>query len=93
MSSIFQRPLCEMGRAFDFAFRPLVGDPRPGDGGPCDDRPTRWELVGADADLSSSGPTARPFLLCPEHAHQLQRYDAEIVARGLPSRFHPASRR
>lgn len=91
MSAIFQRPLCEMGRAYDYSFRPLTGEPRVGDGGPCDERPRAMELYSAHADPSSPKALPRSFLLCPEHAGQLARYDAELTARGLPSRFKKAS--
>ena len=87
MSAIFQRPLCEMGRAYDYAFRPLVGEPTVGDGGPCDDRPTRIELFSAHAERASANAVARTFLLCPEHATQLRRYDAQLVAKGIAARF------
>lgn len=92
MSAIFQRPLCEMGRAYDFAYRPLVGEPRVGDGGPCDTRPTSMELYSSSADPTSPSASTRPFLLCVEHADQLARYDAELARRGIPSRFKKPAR-
>jgi hypothetical protein len=92
MSAIFQRPLCEMGRAYDYSFRPWVGEPAVGDGGPCDERPTSMELYGARTDPSSPSAAVRAFLLCPEHASQLARYDAQLVAKGMPSRFKPRTR-
>ncbi len=75
MSAIFQRPLCEMGPAYDWAYRPVLGEPDVGSGGPCDDRPHRVEL--ASAASPAGGPTSsfRPFLLCPEHEAQLRRHD------------------
>lgn len=87
MSAIFQRPLCEMGRAYDFAFRPIVGDPDTGAGGPCDDRPHRVELYAAGADPRSPDAEWRGFLLCPEHEDQLRRYDQRLPARGTSTRF------
>lgn len=87
MSAIFQRPLCEMGRAYDYSFRPLVGDPAVGDGGPCDDHPKSMELYAAHTDPVSPSASVRSFLLCPEHASQLACYDAQLVAKGTPSRF------
>jgi len=87
MSAIFQRPLCEMGAAYDFALRPLVGDPELGSGGPCDDRPRSVTLLGASAEAGSAGLPRRSFLLCPEHEAQLRRHDGRLAARGLPSRF------
>lgn len=90
MSAIFQRPLCDMGRAYDFAFRPVVGDADTGAGGPCDDRPHRVELFGATADPSSPNAAWQGFSLCPEHEAQLRMYDGRLVARGLASRFRPA---
>lgn len=87
MSAIFQRPLCEMGKAYDFAFRPHLGEPATGDGGPCDDRPSSIELFGAFSDPASPGAGSRMFLLCPEHRTQLARYDRALSANGVPSRF------
>lgn len=87
LSSIFQRPLCEMGRAFDYAYRPIVGDPTVGDGGPCDDRPIEVELCSAGDDPASGPASFRRFLLCPEHRIQLERYDARLRLEGRPSRF------
>jgi hypothetical protein len=79
MSAIFQRPLCEMGRAYDFAFRPTLGDPEAGSGGPCDDRPHPVELLGAQADRRSPTAMWRTFGLCPEHEAQLRRFDARVA--------------
>ena len=90
MSHLFERPLCEMGRAYDFAFRPLTGDPVTGDGGPCDVRPHRIELYAADADRSSSDASWLPFEVCPEHEAQLRRYDARLQERGTAPRFRSA---
>lgn len=87
MSAIFQRPLCDMGSAYDFGFRPVVGDPKTGSGGPCDDRPHRVELFAALADVRSAADEWRAFSLCPEHEHQLREYDASLRATGRPSRF------
>jgi hypothetical protein len=91
MSAIFQRPLCDMGKAYDFAFRPIVGDADTGAGGPCDDHPHRVELYDAAADPSSSSAAWQRFSLCPEHETQLRSYDARVVARGTPSRFRAAA--
>lgn len=87
MSAIFQRPLCEMGAAYDFALRPLLGDPDVGSGGPCDDRPRSVELFGAAADPTRPDAPVRAFALCPEHETQLRRHDAKLAARAIPSRF------
>ncbi len=92
MSAIFQRPLCDMGSAYDFAFRPLVGDADAGAGGTCDDRPHRVELYSAGADPGSPTAEWRSFSLCPEHEDQLRRYDARLPPKGVPSRFRPAVR-
>ena len=72
MSAIFQRPLCDMGAAFDFGFRPVVGEPTPGSGGPCDDRPRRVEIFSALAEVGSPSAAWRAFSLCPEHVSQLR---------------------
>ena len=90
MSAIFQRPLCEMGAAYDFGFRPLVGEPLPGSGGPCDDRPRRIELCSALLDGPSREASWRGFLLCPEHESQLRQYDERLRASGRASRFRGA---
>ncbi len=76
MSAIFQRPLCEMGAAYDFAYRPVLGDPAPGSGGPCDDRPHAVELLPARAAVTSGA--WRKFSLCPEHEDQLRRLDPRV---------------
>jgi hypothetical protein len=78
MSAIFQRPLCEMGGAYDFAFRPVLGDPELGSGGPCDDRPHPVDLCAANADPRSAAATWRSFSLCPEHEAQLRRHDLKV---------------
>ena len=91
MSSIFQRPLCEMGSAYDFALRPVLGDADPGSGGPCDDRPHPVEMFAAHADPSSASAAVRAFSLCPEHEAQLRQHDAHLTARGIPSRFRGPS--
>ena len=90
MSAIFQRPLCDMGAAYDYAFRPQVGDADPGAGGPCDDRPHRVELFAAAARPPSGNGEWRAFSLCPEHESQLRGYDQRIVTRGEASRFRSA---
>ena len=87
MSHLFQRPLCEMGSAYDFAYRPTVGDPETGDGGGCDDRSHRIELYAAEADRSLSDATWRAFSVCPEHESQLRRYDERLQRQGIPPRF------
>jgi len=87
MSHLFQRPLCDMGRAYDFAYRPVVGDPRPEDGGGCDDRPRRVELFGAGADPGQPDADWQAFSVCPEHEAQLRRYDDLLGRRGIPPRF------
>ncbi len=87
MSHIFQRPLCDLGRAYDFAFRPITGDADPGTGGGCDEPPTRFELYAALADPASPGADSQRFSLCAEHLQQLRGYDAKIRATGRPSRF------
>jgi hypothetical protein len=76
-----------MGRAYDFAFRPTVGDPGSEDGGGCDDRPHRIELYAAGADRSSTDAPWQAFSVCPEHEAQLRRYDERLAQRGLPPRF------
>ncbi len=87
MSAIFQRPLCDLGRAYDFALRPLIGDPEVGSGGACDDRPHAVELYSATTDPSSPTAVWQRFSLCPEHEEQLRRHDAKLLARGVPSRL------
>lgn len=87
MSHLFQRPLCQLGEAFDYSFRPLIGPADEGTGGPCDDRPHRVELFAAGTDPSSPLAEWRPFSLCPDHEGQLDSYDARLRTRGLLSRF------
>ena len=87
MSAIFQRPLCDMGPAYDHAFRPRVGEPDPASGGPCDDRPHRVELYSASARPSAECTDWRTFSLCPEHEAQLARYDARLASQDVASRF------
>ncbi|HTZ61115.1 MAG TPA: hypothetical protein VMC82_00475 [Thermoplasmata archaeon] len=87
MSAIFQRPLCDMGKAYDFSFRSVLGDPEAGFGGPCDDRPRKVDLYSATADPRAPAPEWRIFELCPEHEDQLRRIDASMQAKGIPSRF------
>ncbi len=79
MSAIFQRPLCEMGKAYDYALRPVLGEPEVGSGGPCDDRPHPVELASATADVRSPTVTWRSFELCPEHEAQLRRHDRRLT--------------
>jgi len=93
MSHLFQRPLCEMGLAYDYAFRPVVGDADESTGGGCDDRPHRVELYAAGADPRSTSAEWRAFSLCPEHETQLVPYDDRVRARGLSSRFRPSAPR
>ncbi len=89
MSAIFQRPLCEMGAAYDYAFRPALGPPEPGYGGPCDDRPHPVELLGpSDAGRER---IRRTFALCPEHEDQLRRIDAHAAGPQTESRFAASS--
>ncbi len=76
-----------MGRAYDFAFRPVIGDPDVGAGGPCDDRPHRVELFAAGSDPRAAEAAWQAFSLCPEHEAQLRGYDGRLPARGIPSRF------
>ena len=89
MSHLFQRPLCDMGRAYDFAYRPIVGEPSPEDGGGCDDRPQRVELFRSGADPRSPDADWQAFSVCPEHEAQLRRYDDLLGRRGLAPRFRP----
>ncbi len=89
MSHLFQRPLCDMGRAFDFSFRPMAGDIDPASGGGCDERPHRVELYAAAVDPVREPEAWRPFALCGEHESQLRAYDARIVGSGRASRFRP----
>lgn len=76
-----------MGRAYDFAYRPVVGEPAAEDGGGCDDQPHRVELYAASADRSSPEAEWQSFLLCPEHESQLRRYDELLRKRGILPRF------
>jgi len=92
MSAIFQRPLCDMGKAYDYSFRSYIGDADPGAGGTCDDRPHRVELYGATADASSASADWRAFSLCPEHEDQLRRYDDRLRPMGVSSRFRSSER-
>ena len=93
MSHLFQRPLCEMGRAYDYAFRPLTGDPATEDGGGCDDRPHRIEVYAAEADRSSADAAWQAFSVCPEHESQLRRYDERLRQRGVLPRFRSTTDR
>ncbi|MGA8664326.1 MAG: hypothetical protein WB809_04565 [Thermoplasmata archaeon] len=87
MSHIFQRPLCQLGLAYDFSFRPTAGEPDQMYGGGCDERPHRVELYAATADPKSATAEWRPFGLCAEHEAQLRQCDARQTALGTPSRF------
>jgi len=87
MSHLFQRPLCDMGRAYDFAYRAVVGDPSPEDGGGCDDRPQRVELCRSGADPQAPDADWQVFSVCPEHEGQLRRYDELLRQRGIAPRF------
>ncbi len=89
MSAIFQRPLCEMGAAYDYAFRPVVGAPDPTMGGPCDDRPRAVRLIADPAHAPPGG--GRQFSLCPEHEGQLRTVDGRLTLGGTPSRFASAA--
>jgi hypothetical protein len=91
MSAIFQRPLCEMGAAYDFALRPIVGEADLGSGGPCDDRPHRIELYAAGADRAAPTAVWQAFSVCPEHESQLRKYDERMVQQGLAPRFRTAT--
>jgi hypothetical protein len=79
-----------MGRAYDYAFRPEVGNPAEEDGGPCDDRPHSVELYAAGADPLSSTAGRQAFSVCSEHESQLRRYDERLLDRGLAPRFRSA---
>ncbi|MGC2033933.1 MAG: hypothetical protein WA761_00635 [Thermoplasmata archaeon] len=87
MGGIFQRPVCDLGPAYDFAFRPLIGVPDPDSGGGCDDAPERVELFAAGTDPSVPSAAWTYFSLCPAHRDQLKRYDERLETKGLPSRF------
>jgi hypothetical protein len=87
MSHLFQRPLCDMGAAFDYAFRPILEGSDESAGGPCDDRPHRVELFSASTDPRAVEPVWRSFSLCPDHEAQLAVFDARLVAHGVASRF------
>jgi len=87
MSHVFERPLCDMGKAYDFGYRSRVGEPETGTGGPCDDYPRRIDLYAATADPTSGDAEWRSFSLCPEHESQLRQYDARLVSQGVPTRF------
>ncbi len=87
MSHLFQRPLCDMGAAYDYAFRPLLGGADESAGGPCDDRPHPVELFAANSDPRGADAVWRKFGLCPDHESQLAGYDARLVSQGCPSRF------
>lgn len=76
-----------MGRAYDYAFRPTLGDPAGADGGPCDDRAHPVELYAASADRSQADAAWQSFLVCPEHEAQLRRYDEQLRHQGAASRF------
>ncbi|MCI4339402.1 MAG: hypothetical protein L3J68_03615 [Thermoplasmata archaeon] len=92
MSAIFQRPLCDMGKAYDYSFRSYVGDPDTGAGGPCDDHPHRVEMFFATADANSSTAEWQIFSLCPGHEDQLRVYDARLRPLGVSTRFRSTDR-
>jgi len=92
MSAIFQRPLCDMGKAYDFSFRSYLGDPEAGFGGTCDDRPYRVELFGATARPEAPDAEWRAFSLCPEHEDQLRRMDDRLRPLGVSTRFRNSER-
>jgi hypothetical protein len=87
MSAIFQRPLCDMGKAYDFSFRSYIGDADTGAGGPCDDRPHRIELYAATTDPDSPLAEWQVFSLCSEHESQLAMYDDRLRPLGVSTRF------
>ncbi len=87
MSHLFQRPLCEMGIAYDYAYREPLGPPTPDLGGGCDDRPGRVELWAARPSPTDPSAAWRPFQICPEHAAQLAGVDRRLESRGVTSRF------
>jgi hypothetical protein len=80
-----------MGKAYDYSFRPLVGDPDVGAGGGCDERPHRVEMFSASTDPRAATADWRTFGLCLEHETQLRAYDDRLRSRSLPSRFRSAS--
>jgi hypothetical protein len=77
VSAIFQRPLCEMGAAYDFAYRPRIGDPGPGFGGPCDTRPHAVGVCSAASDPGQPDAAWRSYRLCEEHEAQLRRIETD----------------
>ncbi len=77
-----------MGKAYDYAFRPVLGEPEVGSGGPCDDHPRPVELLAAASPTTGGDGAWRRFSLCPEHEAQLRRHDARMPAG---SRFRPSS--
>lgn len=87
MSHLFQRPLCEMGRGYDYAYRAVLGEPSAEDGGGCDDRPHRVELYAAGADRTRVDAPWQAFAICPEHEAQLRRYDDRLRERRIEPRF------
>ena len=87
MSAIFQRPLCELARAYDFGFRPLLGDPGGALGGPCDDRPHPVEVYAAGSDPDAREAAWTAFALCPEHEAQLREIDRRLSERSVRSRL------
>jgi len=90
MSAIFQRPLCEMGAAYDFAFRPLVGDPGDGFGGGCDTRPHPVLFCAAASDPAHADALWRSYRLCDDHEQQLLRIAAAHRTRlGPGARIRP----
>ena len=91
MSAIFQRPLCDMGKAYDFSFRTYLGEPETGSGGPCDDHPHRVELYSATTDATSPTAEWQVFSLCPEHEDQLRGFDRRLRDLGVTTRFRSAA--
>ncbi len=87
MSHIFQRPVCDLGRAYDYAYRPSLGEPNIDAAGGCDDRPAAIDLFSGNADLRSSNPSWSTFSVCPGHQGELLRYDRLLTDQGLPSRL------
>jgi hypothetical protein len=87
MSHLFQRPMCDLGAAYDFAYRPVLGAPDVDAAGGCDDRPAKVALYAATADPFDRQPVWSTFGVCAGHVGELRRYDAEFVKRGRGSRF------
>ncbi|MFZ0890830.1 MAG: hypothetical protein WB778_05970 [Thermoplasmata archaeon] len=90
MSHIFQRPLCDLGRAYDYAYRSSLGEPNIDAAGGCDDRPVPIELYAAEGDPRVPSAPWAMFRVCSGHQGELRKYDREILARGFPSRLRTA---